>query len=149
MATQLDAHAARKRRLLFVSVVAIVLGLTALPALAEGRTSGYPITIDVRTTAMGDQAMPFNFAVQPGRVVEVRIRNYTRELHTFAISAIGLNVAVLPGSPRAPRTTRVSFVLPRYGIYQWFCWTCRSGLHHHHQMGGKMYAWIAPNAKIG
>ena len=148
MAIRLDAYAALKRLFLAIAL-AIVLVLTVLPALAEGHPSGYPITIDVRATARGDQAMPFNFAIQPGRVVNVRIRNYTRELHTFAITAIGLNVAVLPGTPQAPRTTRVSFVVPRYGIYRWFCWTCRNGLHMHHRMGGKLYAWISPDVNIG
>lgn len=147
MATQSYAYAALKR-LVVASALTIVLVLAALPAFAESHPSGYPITIDVRTTTKGDQAMPFNFAVQPGHVIEVRIRNFTRELHTFAIPEIGLNVAVLPGTPKAPRTTEVRFVLPRYGIYKWFCWTCRSGLHMHRQMGGKMYAWITPDVKI-
>lgn len=115
-----------------------LLLLAALPAVAESGQSGYPITIDIRATAKGDQAMPFNFAVQPNREVVLLIRNYTRELHTFAIPAIGLNVAVLPGSPRAPRTTRVSFVLPaRFAVYRWFCVPCKLGLHHRHHMSGK------------
>jgi hypothetical protein len=106
MAIQFDAYAAMKR-LLLATTLGVVLVLTALPAFAGARPSGYPITMDVRATAKGDQAMPFNFTIQPGRVVVIRIRNYTRELHTFAIPAIGLNVAVLPGKPKAPRTTEV------------------------------------------
>lgn len=148
MAIQRDAHTALKR-LLLASAVGIVLVLASLPALARSQPSGYPITIEIRSTAQGDLAMPFNFAVQPGRVVEVRIRNYTRELHTFAIPGIGLNVAVMPGTSRAPRTTRVTFVLHRYGVYTWYCVTCRSGLHMHNRMGGKVYAWISPDADIG
>lgn len=148
MSIQLDVHTAMKR-LLLATALAIVLVLASLPALAKSQPSGYPITIEIRATATGDQAMPFNFAVQPGRVIEVRIRNYTRELHTFAIPAIGLNVAILPGSPQAPRTMRVSFVVPRYGIYKWYCVTCRFGLHMHHHMGGKFYTWISPDASIG
>ena len=148
MAIQLDAYAALKR-LLFATTLGLVLVLTALPAFAESHPSGNPITIDIRATARGDQAMPFNFAIQPGRVIEVRLQNYTRELHTFAIPAIGLNVAVLPGSPQAPRTTRVRFVVPRYGIYRWYCVTCQFGLHMHHQMGGKFYAWIAHDLNVG
>lgn len=148
MASQLDAFSALKR-LLLAGTVGVVLVLALLPALAESHSSGYPLTIDVRSTASGDEAMPFNFAIQPGHVVELRIRNFTRELHTFAMPAIGLNVAVLPGSPKAPRTTRVTFVVHRYGVYRWFCWTCRSGLHMHHRMSGQMYAWISPDLKIG
>ena len=148
MAIQLDAYAATKR-LLLAALLGLVLGLTALPAFAASHPSGYPITIDIRATAKGDQAMPFNFTVQPGREIELRIRNYTREVHTFAISKIGLNVAVPSGSPQAPRTTLVRFVRPSYGIYTWFCWTCRSGLHMHDRMAGKMYAWISPDLAIG
>ena len=140
---------ATTKRLLLATAVAIVLVLSALPALAEGHASGYPVTIDVRMTATGDVAMPFNFAAQPGRVVELRIRNYTREFHTFAIPAIGLNAPVLAGSPQTPTTTRVSFVVPHYGIYRWFCWTCRFGLHSHQHMSGKVYAWISPDLDIG
>jgi hypothetical protein len=145
MASQL----ATTRRLLLASAAVIVLVLAALPALAGAHASGYPLTIDVRATAKGDLAMPFNFAVQPKHVVVVRIRNYTRELHTFAIPAIGLNVAVLPGSPQAPRTTQVRFVLPHYGTYNWLCWTCRFGLHHHDAMSGRLYASIPPDLNIG
>ena len=148
MPIQPDAYAARKR-LVLASTLGVVLLLAALPAVAESRPSGYPITIDVRATARGDQAMPFNFAIQPNRKIVVIIRNYTRELHTFTIPAIGLNVAVLPGRPHAPRREQVSFVVPRYGIYQWFCWTCRLGLHGGHQMGGKIYAWISTDLEIG
>jgi hypothetical protein len=148
MTIQLDAHTAMKR-LLLATTLGVVLVLASLPARAESRPSGYPITIEIRATAKGDQAMPFNFAIQPGRVIEVRIRNYTRELHTFAIPAIGLNVAVLPGTPQAPRTMRASFVVPRYGVYKWYCVTCRFGLHMHHKMGGKLYAWISPDVAIG
>ncbi len=57
MATQRDAYAAMKR-LLLASAVGLVLLLTALPALADGRPSGYPIAIDVRATGRGDQARP-------------------------------------------------------------------------------------------
>jgi hypothetical protein len=149
MAIQFDAYAAIKR-LLLATTLGVVFVLAALPAFAGARPSGYPITMDVRATAKGDQAMPFNFAIQPGRVIVIRIRNYTRELHTFAIPAIGLNVAVLPGKPKAPRTTEVKFVARRYGVYKWFCWTCRYGLHgDHHQMAGKLYAWISPDLAIG
>ena len=130
------------KRLLLATVVAIVLVPFALPSLAAGSRSGHPFTIDVRATATGDMATPFNFAVQPRHVIVVRIRNYTRELHTFAIPAIGLNVAVAAGSPSAPQTTTVRFVLPRYGNYRWFCWTCRFGLHAHHQMAGRLNASI-------
>jgi len=142
------AYAALERFLL-ASTLAIVLLLAVLTASAGARTSGYPVTIDMRETTRGDQAMPFNLAVQSQREVVLVIRNYTRELHTFAIPAIHLNVAVLPGSPQAPRTTRVRFVLPRYGVYAWFCWTCRLGFHERHQMGGKLYAWISPDLAIG
>lgn len=148
MASMLDPYAALKR-LLIAAVLGILFVLAALPAVADSHPSGYPITIDIRATAKGDQAMPFNFTVQPGRLIELRIRNYTREVHTFAIAEIDLNVAVPSGSPQAPRTTRIRFVLPRYGIYRWFCWTCRSGVHVHRQMAGKMYAWISPDLVIG
>lgn len=152
MGVRLDAYAAMKRLLLAIAS-AVVLVLIALPALAlpavQSHPSGYPITIDVRATPTGDLAMPFNFAIQPRHVIEVRIRNYTREVHTFAIPAIGLNVAVLPGKPQAPSTSRVRFVVPRHGVYRWFCWTCRYGLHSHDRMGGKIYAWISPDLEIG
>lgn len=142
-------HLATPKRLLLATAVGIVLVLSALPALAEGRASGYPLTLDVRMTAKGDLATPFNFVVQPGRVVELRIHNYTREFHTFAIPAIGLNAPVLAGSPQAPQTAVVRFVVPRYGIYRWFCWTCRYGLHSHQHMSGRVYAWISPDLDIG
>lgn len=148
MAIQLDAYAVF-RRLLLATTVVIVVVLAAVPALAESRPSGFPITIDIRVTANGDQAMPFNFAIQPHRVVVLRIRNYTREVHTFTMPEIGLNVAVPKGRPQAPSTTEVRFVAPRYGVYRWFCWTCRYGLHIHNRMGGKFYAWISPNLVIG
>lgn len=131
------------KRLFLASALGVALLLIALPAAAESRPTGYPVTIDIRATAKGDQAMPFNFAVQPDREIVLLIRNHTRELHTFAIPAIGLNAAVLPG-----RTARVSFVAPHYGIYRWFCWPCRVGLHGGHQMGGKVYAWISTQLDI-
>ena len=137
------------KRLLLATVVTIVLVPVVLPPLAGGAGSGYPLTIDVRATAKGDMATPFNFAVQPRHVIVVRIRNYTPELHTFAIPAIGLNVAVAAGSQTAPRTTTVRFVLPRYGNYRWFCWTCRFGLHQHHQMSGRMNASIPAELDLG
>ena len=149
MRTPLNAFAARKGIFLACTLGALLL-LAALPAVAESGQSGYPIRIDIRATVTGDEAMPFNFAVQPNREVVLLIRNYTRELHTFAIPAIGLNVAVLPGSPRAPRTTRVSFVLPaRFAVYRWFCVPCKLGLHHGHHMGGRIYTWINPTLEIG
>jgi hypothetical protein len=148
MAIPLGAHSALKG-LLVATALAGALVLTALPARADGRSAGYPITIDVRATARGDLASPFNFAVQPGRVIEVRIHNYTRELHTFAIPGIGLNVAVLAGTPQAPRTMTVRFVVPRYGVYEWYCVTCRLGMHMHNRMGGKLYAWISPDLAVG
>ena len=132
------------KRLLVATGIGIVLVLTALPTLAESRPSGYPVTIDIRATAKGDQATPFNFAVQPGRTVVVVIRNHTRDMHTFAIPAIGLNAAVLAG-----HTTRVTFVVPRYGIYRWYCVPCKAGLHGKHTMGGKVYAWISPDLDVG
>jgi plastocyanin len=146
MAIPIDVYAVLKG-LLVAMVLAAAVVLTALPARA-GSSSGYPVTIDVRTTVTGDEATPFNFTVQPGKVIEVRIRNYTRELHTFAISAIGLNVAVPAGTPKAPRTVRIRFVVPRYGVYTWYCVTCRMGMHPHHRMGGKVYAWISPDFPI-
>jgi heme/copper-type cytochrome/quinol oxidase subunit 2 len=149
MATPLGASTALKAFLVATVVVVAAAVLTTLPARAGGHPAGYPITIDVRTTAKGDWATPFNFAVQPGRAVEVRVRNYTRELHTFAIPAIGLNVAVLPGTSRSPRTVTVRFVVPRYGVYEWYCVTCRLGMHMHNRMGGKVYAWISPDLAIG
>jgi len=148
MAIQRDAYAAFKR-LILATTVLIVIVLAALPALAESGPAGYPITIDVRGTATGDQAMPFNFAIQPHKVIVLRIRNYTREVHTFAIPEIGLNVAVPKGSPQTPSTTEVRFAVPRYGVYRWFCWTCRYGLHMHNRMSGKFYAWISPDLVIG
>ena len=147
MAIQLDAYAVLKRLLLVTSLIALVLA--ALPARAESQGSGYPVTIDIRATAKGDQAMPFNIAVQPKHVIVFHIRNYTRELHTFTIPAIGLNVAVPIGRPQAPSTTVVRFVVPRYGIYRWFCVTCRHHLHRHQQMSGKIYAGIPPDLAIG
>ena len=136
------------KRLLVATVAGIVLALADVPLLSEGRASGYPITIDVRATPDGDLAMPYNFVVQPGKKVVIRIRNYTRDLHTFAIDGIGVNVAVLPGKAKAPRTTRFTVVFPRYGTYRWFCWTCRLGMHKHHLMEGTVAAWIAPNLEI-
>jgi heme/copper-type cytochrome/quinol oxidase subunit 2 len=158
MPIHLDVYAAIHRlrnvlpmkRLFLASTLGIVLLLTALPAVAGSRPSGYPITIDVRATAKGDFATPNNFAVQPNHVVVLRIRNYTRELHTFAMPAIGLNVAVLPGRPHAPRTTLVRFVVPSYGVFRWFCWTCQLGVHGHgHPMGGKVYAIISTELETG
>lgn len=148
MASLLDASAVTKR-LLLISAAGLFVVLAAQPAVAEGRSTGYPIAVDVRETAGGDQAMPFHFAVQPGRVIVMRIRNHTSELHTFAIPEIGLNVAVLPAGPQGPRTTRVRFVLPHYGVYRWFCWPCQLGLHRHHEMGGTLYAWISTDVEIG
>jgi nitrous oxide reductase len=148
MAIRFDVRTAIKG-LLVAAALAIAAALTALPARADSRPVGHPITIDVQMTAKGDQAMPFNFAVQPGRVIEVRIRNYTRELHTFAIPAIGLNVAVPAGTPKAPRTVVVHFTLPHYGVYTWYCETCRLGMHMHRRMGGKLYAWISPDLANG
>ena len=60
--------------------------------------------------------MPFNFAVQPRHTVVLLIRNHTRDMHTFAIPAIGLNVAV-----PAAHTVRVTFVASHYGVYRWYC----------------------------
>ena len=140
------------RRLVRASIVGIVLLLAALPAVAESgaaSASGHPVVIDIRAAGTGDLAMPFNFAVQPGHEVVLLIRNYTHELHTFAIPALGLNVAVLPGTARAPRTARVTFVAPSYGVYRWFCVPCRVGLHTGHVMGGKVYAWISPDLDLG
>jgi plastocyanin len=144
MAVQL----ATTRRLLFVSALGVALLLAlllvVLPTPAESSPSGYPVTIDIRATAKGDQAMPFNFAIQPGHTVVLLIRNHTRDLHTFAIPAIGLNAAVPAG-----HTTRVTFVAPHYGVYRWYCVPCKFGLHGSHRMGGKVYAWISPDLNIG
>lgn len=122
----------------------LALLLVVLPAPAKSSPSGYPITIDIRATAKGDQAMPFNFAAQPGHTVVLLIRNHTRDLHTFAIPAIGLNAAVLAG-----HVARVTFVPPHYGVYRWYCVPCKVGLHGGHPMGGKVYAWISPDLDIG
>ena len=141
-------RAALKRGLLAVTLV-LVVALAALPATAVSKTSGYPITIEIRQTATGDRAMPFNFAIQPGREIVLRIRNYTRDMHTFVLPGIDLNVAVPKGNPQAPSTTEVRFVVRHYGVYRWFCWTCRYGLHMHNRMSGKFYAWISPDLGVG
>jgi len=142
------SQVATTKRLLFVSALGVALLLAlllvVLPAPAESSPSGYPVTIDIRATAKGDQAMPFNFAVQPGKTVVLLIRNHTRDMHTFRIPAIGLNAPVLAG-----HTARVTFVAPRYGVYRWYCVPCKFGLHGRHQMGGKVYAWISPDLNVG
>ena len=144
MASQL----ATTKRLLLVSALGVALLLAlllaVLPAPARSSPSGYPIRIDIRAAATGDQAMPFNFAVQPGKTAVLLIRNHTRDLHTFAIPALGLNAPILAG-----HTARITFVAPHYGIYHWYCVPCKFGLHGRHHMGGTVYAWISPDLDIG
>ena len=140
MASQL----ATTKRLLLVGALGFAVSLAALTTPAESRSSTHPVTIDIRTTANGDRAMPFNFVVQPGRTVVLIIRNHTRDLHTFRIPAIGLNASVLP-----EHVARVAFVVPRYGIYRWYCVPCKHGFHGQHEMGGTIYAWISPDLDIG
>ena len=127
------------KRLILLGMMGVALLLACLSAVASARPGPHPLTIDVRATARGERFVPSNFAVQPLRVTTIVVRNYTRELHTFAIPAIGVNVALLPGTKQKPRVTRISFVAPYGGTFQWYCWTCRLGLNgRSHWMGGRV-----------
>lgn len=129
------------KRLFIAGMVGAALLLVALPAAPNARPSQRPIAIDVRATSKGERFVPSRFAATPLRVTVIVVRNYTRELHSFAIPKIGLNVALLPGTEKKPWTRRISFVAPYGGTFRWFCWPCQLGLHGKvHVTGGAVIA---------
>ena len=127
--------------------IAAVAALTVLAVLAVvGSTQAslwQPQTVTMTITSQGDQAAPANFAVWPGELVVLKVRNYSHELHTFTIPALGVSALILPAKGSGPRVTTVRFTAQKHGVVSWLCVICPSGIHGQvHAMSGKMYSMI-------
>jgi heme/copper-type cytochrome/quinol oxidase subunit 2 len=82
-----------------------------------------------------------NIAVVPGVPVRLVVVNTSRELHTFTIPGLNVNVLVRAGSPAHPSRTVVGFTAPSVGTYRWYCEFCPA-VHHEGGMSGRVYALV-------
>jgi hypothetical protein len=145
--------------IVLVIVVAAAVA-SATPARAAGRTAGVApgttqtvvLTIrpmpramldhvswrNVKTLLAPDERVAgANFAIRPDVPVRVIVWNYTHELHSFTSPALGVNVAILPGSAAHPHRAVFTFVARSYGRFRWYCVVPCGGY-----MGGNVYAII-------
>ena len=94
----------------------------------------------------GDRIVEPNFAVAAGVPVQLRIRNYTHEFHSFTAPGVGVSALVKAARGHAPATTVVRFTPKLVGTFDWDCVICPSGKHGHpHRMGGRIYVIIDPS----
>lgn len=82
-----------------------------------------------------------NFAVAPGVPVTVTATNYTTEVHTFTITGLGVNFAILPGAKGAPVKTSFTFTPSKRGVFAWHCHHCPG------HMTGTIYAIVNPSSR--
>lgn len=124
------------------SGVAVTGGAIALGGgtSAKGATGVQHLTMHVMP---GDHILGKNLVLAKGRV-ELTIVNSARHAHTFTVPALGIDQVVLPGSPSAPSTTRLSFRVMQDGAYTWFCMLpCK------HAMRGNIFVLDQPPALHG
>ena len=127
-----------------LAVVAVAFGALAAGAGVAARPAAEPMRLTVDISAAGHDGVvsPSTFAIRAGGTVTLTFRNHTRQFHTFTIPKLGISVLIRPAAGAAPRLTSATFVVP-YGVYDWECVLCASGVHHQmHVMRGKMYAIV-------
>jgi len=141
------------RRMLLLALVApaAVLALWARPA---GAAAPQTVVLTIRPapstallhagwrdmharTTPDERVTGSNFAVRPGMPVRVVVWNYTSHLHSFTSAELGVNVAILPGSPAHPHKAVFTFRARTYGRISWHCGVPCGGY-----MGGNVYAIV-------
>ena len=144
------------RLALVLALVVAAAVAVARPAHAAGGAAGttQTVTLSIRPVAHpmldhvswrnvkerlapDERVTGSNFAVRPDVPVRVVVWNYTNELHSFTSPALGVNVAILPGSAAHPHKAVFTFVARTYGRIRWYCAVPCGGY-----MGGNVYAII-------
>jgi hypothetical protein len=127
-----------------IAAVAAITAVAVLAVAGSTQASLWPLqTVTMTITSQRDQAAPANFAVWPGELVVLKVRNYSHEFHTFTIPALGVSALILPAKGSGPRVTTIRFTAQKHGVVTWLCVICPSGIHGQvHAMNGKIYSMV-------
>lgn len=138
----------------FLSCITASAGLAALAAasavaagpwdpLAPARPQQQQrVTVHILPTVHGQEFVRDpNIAVVPDVPVRLTVVNASRELHTFTIPSLHVNVMVAAGSPGHPSRTVVTLTAPSVGVFTWYCELCPA-VHHQGGMRGRVYALV-------
>lgn len=137
------------RILSVAAAAAVVTAILAASAAASGpwdplRSDGpQHLTIHILSSTHGHgPVLDPNFAVVPGVPVILTVINASRELHSFTIPQLHVNVLIAAGRPLHPVATTVRFTAPSVGTYRWHCDFCPA-VHREGAMGGTLYALVS------
>jgi heme/copper-type cytochrome/quinol oxidase subunit 2 len=112
------------------------------PLAPAGPQQQQRVTVHIQPAVHGREVVQDpNVAVVPDVPVRLTIVNTSRELHTFTIPNLHVNVMVAAGSPRHPSRTVVTFTAPSVGVFTWYCELCPA-VHHQGGMRGRVYALV-------